>query len=68
MISDAFSSVHVKLRAWTRSGRGGRPRVAGLNFFVWCFAISGLACISVALGVTCNPVVRRDCCFLVLKG
>ena len=66
MISNAFSAVHVKLCAWTGSCRGSRPRFVGLKFFVWCFAISRLACIPVALVVTCDPVVGRDCRVLVI--
>ena len=68
MISYAISAVHVKRWAWAGSFRRSRPRHAGLNFFVWCFAISGLACVPVALGVGCNPVVRCDCWALEISG
>ena len=66
MISNAFSADHVKLCAWAGSCGGSRPRFARVNFLLWCFAIGGLACIPVPLGVTSGPVVKRDSCVNVV--
>ena len=68
MISNAFGAVLVQQRACTRSCGGSRPRYVSPNFFVWSYATSCHDCITVALGVTCNPVVRRDCGTIVKKG